>query len=141
MEINIQLLRSSFLKVLPQKQKFTAVFYETLFSAYPQVRPLFAHTDMRLQQNKLFSMLSMVINNLHNPTALQATLYELGKRHIGYNVKPEHYALVGDALLKAFAVVLGGAWTPELQQSWTAGYSAIASLMQEAYQLTSLAHP
>jgi hemoglobin-like flavoprotein len=137
MEINAQLLSSSFLKVIPQRQKFSMIFYETLFSAYPHVRPLFAHTDMRLQQNKLFSVLSATVNNLNNPDTLKATLYELGRHHMSYNVKPEHFALVGDALLKTFAVVLGDAWTPELKQAWADGYLAISNLMQEAYQLTS----
>ncbi len=138
MEVNAQLLHNSFLKVIPQKQKFAAVFYETLFSAYPHVRPLFAYTDKLMQQNKLFSVLSTTINNLHNPDVLKTTLFELGKNHISYHVKPEHFALVGDALLKTFAVVLGDAWTPELKQAWAEGYEAISSLMQEAYQSTSL---
>ncbi len=137
MGVDVALLQSSFLKVIPQRQRFAQVFYETLFHDHPEVKPLFAATDMYTQQNKLFAVLSTTINNLQNPAMLRFTLHDLGKRHAGYNVKPEYYALVGDALLKAFAIVLGDAWTPQMESAWKEGYQAIAALMRETYQVAA----
>lgn len=131
MSIDVALLQNSFLKVIPQQQTFTATFYDILFTEHPEVEPLFADTDMKTQQSKLFAALSTTINNLNNSTTLVSTLQELGKRHIGYKVRPEHYTLVKEALLKTFAIVLGDDWGEELRVAWSEGFDAIASLMQD----------
>jgi hemoglobin-like flavoprotein len=139
MSTNIALLQSSFLKVIPQKQRFARVFYDTLFHDHPEIKPLFAATDMHVQQSKLFSLLSMTINNLGNPAMLRFTLHELGKHHMRYKVKPEYFPLVGDALLKTFAVILDKDWTPALQEAWAEGYQVIANLMCESFRVETRA--
>jgi len=46
----------------------------------------------------------------------------MGKRHVTYGTKDEHYQLVGRSLLKTFGQFLGGDWTPDLQNEWGKGY-------------------
>ncbi|MEM7759592.1 MAG: globin domain-containing protein [Cyanobacteria bacterium P01_A01_bin.40] len=42
---------------------------------------------------------------------------------------PEHYPLVGNALLETFEQYLGEKWTPSVKQSWVEAYNAITELM------------
>lgn len=129
MSLNSDLLEQSFAKIKLQAENFSTSFYENLLSDYPQVRPLFAKTDMVEQRQKLFSSLVLVIENIRKPETLTNSLKGLGKKHIKYGVLPSHYPLVGNSLLKTFKTYLGSDWTVEVEQAWIEAYKAIASLM------------
>ena len=56
------------------------------------------------------------------------------KRHVDYGVEPEHYAVVGDALLWTLEKGLGPKWTPELGAAWTDAYATLSGfIIGEAY--------
>lgn len=129
MSLNVEVLEQSFACVKPRATEFSASFYHTLLADYPQVRPLFANTNMVEQEQKLIMSLVLVISNLRNPDTLTDVLTQLGERHVKYGAMREHYPLVGAALLKTFAVYLGADWTPEVKQAWTDAYGAIVNLM------------
>ena len=131
MALNIDQLEQSFARVRGQDSEFTAKFYRTLFTDYPEVQALFHHTSMTTQGEKLFASLVLVVENLQNPEVLSHSLKGLGTRHIKYGVLPQHYPMVGDALLKTFGQLLGSAWTVDLQQAWADAYQAVATLMLE----------
>ena len=124
-----RLIQSSFLKVLPEREAFARSFYDRLFMTFPETKPLFVHTDMRQQQNKLMATLSLVVNNVHDIESLAETLNKLGRNHIGYHVKPHHYAMVGDALLATLAETLGDIWTPQHKEAWAGAYGALVKYM------------
>jgi hemoglobin-like flavoprotein len=132
MTLNVDLLERSFELVRERGSEFSAKFYETLFADYPAVKPLFANTHLEAQGSKLFASLVLVAENLRTPDVLSSALKGLGTRHVQYGVLPQHYPLVGSALLKTFATVLGAAaWTPEIKQAWMDAYGAVAQLMLE----------
>ena len=60
-------------------------------------------------------------------------LHELGGRHYEYGVQPEHYPIVGKALLLTLETVLGNEdqWnnTPGVKESWTSIFGIISSAM------------
>lgn len=58
-------------------------------------------------------------------------LKDLGRRHVEYRVRPEHYPIVGGALLDTLAVALGPKWTPEVKAAWVAVYTVVADTMIE----------
>jgi len=99
MALQVYILEQSFNRILIQKQAFAQTFYDRLFEQFPQVKPLFRNTDLKLQQNKLLGALALVVSNLRHPEKLAEPLKELGKRHASYQVPPEHYALVGTILV------------------------------------------
>ncbi len=101
MTLNVGLLEQSFQRIKPRADEFAVSFYENLFAAYPEMKPLFAKTDMAKQRKKLLSSLVLVVENLRNPQALAGVLKSLGARHIGYGAIPKHYPAVGEALLMA----------------------------------------
>jgi hemoglobin-like flavoprotein len=129
MPLNVELLESSFLPIKAQETKFTNHFYTKLLTDYPEVKPLFAHTNMEKQGQQLFKSLVLVVDNLRSPEELSNLLKGLGTRHVKYGVLPSHYPMVGGALLNTLATCLEAAWTTETEKAWTEAYTAITQLM------------
>ena len=129
MSLNVELLESSFEEIKPVADEFVASFYHHLFTANPEAKPLFDTTDMEAQKKKLLSSLVLVVENLRKPDALDSALRGLGARHVKYGALPEHYPLVGGALLSAFEQYLKEKWTPDVKQAWVDAYGAISEIM------------
>jgi hemoglobin-like flavoprotein/uncharacterized protein YjbI with pentapeptide repeats len=129
MSLNIELLEQSFEKVKPRANEFAASFYENLFKSHPEVKPLFAKTDMKNQEKKLLNSLVLVVENIRNPEALGPVLNALGARHVAYGAIPKYYGPVGEALLLTFEQYLLEDWTPEVKKAWLDAFTAITALM------------
>lgn len=129
MALNTDLLETSFTLVRKRETEFTNYFYRTLFSDYPQVKPLFRNIQMDEQAKKLFASLDLIVKNLTSPQALGNTLKGLGVRHVKYGVLPEYYPMVGDTLIKSMAAILEDQWTTDVADAWTEAYSAITEII------------
>jgi hemoglobin-like flavoprotein len=129
--MNVTLLRTSFEALRPHAQTLVDRFYAMLFERYPQVRPMFARTDLPKQKQMLIQALALLVANLEKPEVLKGYLGGLGAKHGGYGVRDEHYAAVGECLLAAMAEIAGPLWNAELKREWSATYAAVASLMQQ----------
>ena len=129
MSLQVELLEQSFEAIKPQANEFVNSFYDNLFTANPEAKPLFKTTDMAEQKKKLLSSLVLVVENLRKPEVLDGALRGLGARHVKYGALPEHYPLVGSALLTTFAQYLKEEWTPEVKQAWVDAYGAISDIM------------
>lgn len=132
--LDVDRLESSFAQIRDRGAEFSAIFYRTLFTDYPETKPLFQQADMQAQGKKLFTSLSVVVENLRRPEILASRLKAMGQRHVDYGVSASHYPMVGEAMLKSFEEVLGADWTPELQQAWTDAYRAVAELMLDGVE-------
>src|ERR671932_453406 len=130
---DIKVLEVTFAHVKPQATAFASSFYENLFNDSPQLRTLFAYTQIEVQEKKLMMALVLVINNLRKLTYLKSILKDLGEKHVRYGTIREHYPMVGAALLKTLESFLGTDWTPEVKRAWAQGYEAIANLMLEGH--------
>ena len=129
----IELVQSSFKKVVPIADTAADLFYDRLFEVAPSVRAMFPD-DMTLQRKKLMAMLAVVVGGLSNLDAILPAASALAKRHVNYGAKAEHYPVVGGALLWTLEKGLGDAWTPEVADAWTAAYGTLSGYMiQEAY--------
>jgi nitric oxide dioxygenase len=126
-------IQASFAKVTPISEQAAALFYGRLFEIAPEVKPLF-RGDMTEQGRKLMATLAVVVNSLGNLSAILPAASALAKRHVGYGVKAEHYAPVGEALLWTLQRGLGEHWTPELATAWSTAYGVLSEFMiGEAY--------
>ena len=129
----VKLVQESFAKVAPISEVASVLFYDRLFEVAPSVRALFP-ADMTEQRKKLMMMLAAVVNGLSNLESILPAASALAKRHLGYGAKPEHYAVVGGALLWTLKKGLGDAWTNELADAWGAAYGTLSGYMiSEAY--------
>jgi hemoglobin-like flavoprotein len=112
-------------------------FYARLFAAAPAVRPLFSD-DMRRQKTMLLGALVLLRKSLRDLDAIVPKLRELGARHVAYGARPEHYPLVGAALIAAMAEVTGDAWTPDYEAAWGAAFEIVAGAMLEGAEEAAL---
>src|SRR4051794_41131180 len=129
----IKLVQDSFAKVAPISEQAAVIFYDRLFEVAPSVRAMFPN-DMTEQRKKLMGTLAVVVNGLSNLEAVLPAASALAKRHVNYGAKPEHYPVVGGALLWTLEKGLGDAWTPDVAAAWTAAYGTLSTYMiSEAY--------
>jgi nitric oxide dioxygenase len=129
MQLDLTALEESFDLIAPDGDDLMDRFYAGLFAAAPAVRPLFAGTDMRRQKAMLLSALVLLRKSLRDLDAIIPTLGALGARHRAYGALPEHYPIVGSALIASMADVAGDAWTPEYERAWVAAFDVVASAM------------
>lgn len=129
----VKLVQDSFAKVAPISEQAALLFYGRLFEVAPSVRAMFPD-DMTEQRKKLMGTLAVVVNGLSNLGAILPAASALAKRHVDYGAKPEHYPVVGGALLWTLEKGLGDSWTPEVAEAWTAAYGTLSGYMiSEAY--------
>jgi hemoglobin-like flavoprotein len=124
-EEQIVLVQSTFKLVVPIAEVAADLFYGRLFEIDPALKPLFK-SDLKDQGRKLMQMLSVAVNGLNHLDAIVPAVHDLGKRHVGYGVKADHYATVGAALLWTLEQGLGDAFTPEVKDAWAAVYGVLS---------------
>jgi hemoglobin-like flavoprotein len=129
----VTLVQRSFARVAPISETAAVLFYDRLFEIAPSVVPMFP-TDMKEQRKKLMATLAVVVGGLSNLDSVLPAASALAKRHVSYGAKPEHYPVVGAALLWTLEKGLGDGWTPDVAAAWTAAYGTLSGYMiSEAY--------
>ena len=131
MNLDIQLLESSFDKIRNRATKFSASFYVRLFAMHPELKPMFKNVDIVAQEKKLVSSLAIIVENLRNPEELTRALKSLGAYHHEVGTMQEHYPFVGQALIETFADYLGEDWNTKTEQAWLEAYNLISEIMLE----------
>jgi hemoglobin-like flavoprotein len=125
------LVQQSFEKVAALGVTVAEIFYAELFAIDPSLRSMFSG-DMQDQHRKLLSALAYVVRSLHAPEKILNSVENLGRVHVDYGVKPEHYTYVGNALLRTLKKGLGTQFTPELCDAWTEAFRTLARIMKDA---------
>ena len=127
-QTDAQLLKDSLALVAPVADQLIAQFYDRLFTAHPEVRPMFPAV-MDAQREKLLKAIIALVTHYESPEELMPALTAMGKRHATYGVQLEHYAAVGQCLLATLADVAGDVWNAELEGAWTRAYTFAAGAM------------
>ncbi len=127
-----QLVQESWEKVKPISETAAELFYSKLFELDPELKSLFKSSDMKEQGKKLMLMIGAAVKGLDSLGELVPTVQSLGKRHVGYGVKEEHYATVGEALLDTLEKGLGDDYTADTKEAWVITYTTLANVMKEA---------
>jgi hemoglobin-like flavoprotein len=139
MALDLDPLATSFDLVAPRGDERIDIFYARLFAAAPAVEPLFAGSDLRQQKAKLLATLVLLRRSLRTLDAIVPTLRELGRRHVAYGARSEHYPVVASVLIASMAEIAGDAWRPEHEQAWSAALELAAGAMLEGAQLADAA--
>ncbi len=129
MSLDAHALQASFDLVAPRGDELMDRFYAHLFAAAPEVEPLFARADMETQKSMLLGALVLLRRHLNDLETIVPILRGLGARHVAYGARPEHYPVVGQALLTSMGEVAGDDWRPEHQRAWTAAFDVVARAM------------
>ncbi|MHB0952237.1 MAG: globin family protein [Allorhizobium sp.] len=125
---DIDLVQSSFAKVVPIREAAASLFYGRLFEIAPEVKPLFKG-DISEQGRKLMTTLGVVVNGLKNLEAIIPAAEGLAVKHVAYGVRAEHYPPVGEALIWTLEQGLGDDFTPETRAAWIAAYTTLSGVM------------
>jgi hemoglobin-like flavoprotein len=124
----VELVQSSFQHVLPIADVAGLLFYERIFTMAPEARALFGD-DIALQASRTMAAVKTAVDGLDDVDQIAPFLVRLGARHVRYGVQPEHFDLVGGALLWTLEQGLGDAFTPEVHEAWSAAFGLIARAM------------
>ena len=130
-ETQVALVQDSFKTLEPIADVAADMFYARLFELDPSLRPLF-RTDRKEQGRKLMQMIGVAVKGLSHLEQILPAVEQLGRRHVQYGVRTEHYEIVGQALLWTLANGVGSAFTPEVRGAWAAAYDLLAAAMQRA---------
>ena len=130
----MQLVTESFTKVAPVADTAASLFYNRLFEIMPETKALFRDTDMTEQGRKLMQTLATAVGSLGRMDMIEPALVSLGKRHVAYGVRKEHYAVVGQALLWTLEQALGDEFNDEMKTAWTKVYTALADIATSVYK-------
>lgn len=124
-------VQSTFNIIAPIADDAAALFYSKLFEIDPSLKSMFKG-DMTDQRKKLMQILGVAVSSLNNLEAIVPAVQDLGRRHVKYGVRPQHYNTVAEAILWMLAQTLGATFTPTIKQSWTEVYTVLADTMVAA---------
>jgi NAD(P)H-flavin reductase/hemoglobin-like flavoprotein len=124
-------LKATWAKAAALGDAVPAFFYAVLFVAHPELRQLFP-VSMAAQRDRLFTALGRIVSSVDDTDTLVPYVAQLGRDHRRFDVQPEHYPAVGEALLTTLEHFLGDEWTPEVAADWQAAYGVLAQVMVNA---------
>jgi hemoglobin-like flavoprotein len=119
-------------------------FYDVLFEIEPSLKLLFKN---KFQQGKMLTqMLDAALNllpgkfdetlgeeRLEIDPKLMPILQDLAQRHVQYQTRVKHYALVGLAIVTTFERMLGERFDSHTKTAWLDLWSLICSVMIPAH--------
>ncbi len=126
----VSLIRETWRQVVPRADQVAALFYKRLFEIDPSLRELFTEVDLAAQGRRLAKALGDLVAALDSIEDFVPALEVLGRRHVGYGVRDQHYDSVGEALLWTLETGLGPAWTGEAAEAWGAAYRLVVGAMR-----------
>ncbi|MDX3907401.1 MAG: NO-inducible flavohemoprotein [Pigmentiphaga sp.] len=113
-------------------EALTTHFYRLMLAEHPEVRPLFnqAHQASGAQPRALANGVLAYARHIDDLTPLGGLVGQVVNKHVGLQILPEHYPIVGACLLRAIREVLGpDVATDEVLAAWGAAYQQLASLL------------
>jgi hemoglobin-like flavoprotein len=138
LDLDVPALQTSFDLIAPRGEELIDQFYDRLFEAAPAVRPLFAAADLPRQKTMLLGTLVLLRKSLHDLDTIVPNLRALGARHVAYGARPEHYPVVGEALISAMEAVAGPAWSSRHEAAWRQAFAIVAATMLEGPEAKTL---
>jgi nitric oxide dioxygenase len=112
-------------------EAITKVFYRNLLDAHPELFDFFNPANQRDggQASSLATAVLRYAKNIADPSRLGTMVERIANKHVGLQVRAEHYPVVGRYLLGAIGEVLGDDATPEIVSAWQAAYDQLAAIM------------
>jgi nitric oxide dioxygenase len=127
-DTQITLVQSSFQRVLPIVDTAGLLFYERIFSLAPGTRSLF-DDDITPQARRTMAAVKTAVDGLDRLDEVAPFLVRLGARHVRYGVRPEHFDVVGAALMWTLEQGLGDQFTDPVRDAWAAAWAVIRDAM------------
>ncbi|EME82636.1 uncharacterized protein MYCFIDRAFT_211112 [Pseudocercospora fijiensis CIRAD86] len=109
----------------------TSLFYKTLHEEYPFLHNVFNQTNQanNHQAKALAASLYAYASHIDDLGALSPAVEKICHKHASLYIRPEHYKLVGEGLIRAMGSILGETFTPEIKDAWEAAYWQLANIL------------
>ncbi|SHN32874.1 NO-inducible flavohemoprotein [Gracilibacillus kekensis] len=120
----------------------TTRFYQLLFTNHPELKNIFNQSNQKKgkQPVALANAVYTAAANIDQLENILPVVKQISYKHRSLNIKPEHYPIVGENLLKAMQDVLKEAATDDIISAWAKAYGVIADVFidveKEMYQQT-----
>ena len=110
--------------------EITTSFYKMMFADHPELLNIFNKTNQMkgAQQTALATTVLAAAKHIDDLSVLLSHVKQIGHKHRALQIKPKHYPIVGEYLLKAISKVLGNAATPNIIAAWSEAYGEIANV-------------
>lgn len=114
----------------------TALFYQKLFSAHPELLNIFnpANQSKGEQQRALADAVIAYAEHIDKLEALGQSVKRIAHKHASVQVSPEHYPIVGKYLLQAIGEHLDLAQEDPVIAAWAQAYNALAAIFIDVEQ-------
>ena len=108
-------------------QECGEIFFKHVFVAAPEALQLFSFKDepdvyesegFKKHALNVMKHVGKAVDGLNDLDNLVPVLKSLGKRHVSYGVKKEHYPVIGQALISTLKEGLKDSWNDELEKAW-----------------------
>jgi hemoglobin-like flavoprotein len=123
------LVRTTFDHILQITDTAALLFYAKLFEVDPSVVGMFP-MKIESQGRMLMLVVTRAVRGMDDLECLLPVLRELGRRHLRYGVRDEHYETVVEAMVWALQIGLHAGFTAEVREAWTAWYWLLADAMK-----------
>ena len=117
-------IRTSFAGISGEPRALASRFYTELFAAAPHLRSLFPDRS-HVSAGTLRGCARAGVQNLEEMRTLEQPLRDLGAQHVRWGAKPEDYAIVREALIRAIRLSSAG-WADTLEADWRRAITEIA---------------
>ena len=128
---HIHAVQSSWNKALPAGDGEARALFESLLQADTSLGGLF-QLDPSTWSANLVQMVDVVVAGLTRRDRSTELVRRVGSRNTACPAIEDHYDLIGTALLRALARILGAAFTPRIEAAWTIVYAQLVVVMQKA---------
>jgi len=122
----IEVVKSTAPVLREKGEQITTRMYEILFSKYPETKEMFKNAPPE-QYRILANAIIAYASNVDNLPALEKAIDKMVQKHVETEVKPEHYPMVGDALLSAIKEILNP--EEEVLKAWEEAYNFLADVL------------
>lgn len=122
----LALARSSFETLKPDFQTHSVYFYEALFRHAPHLRALFRE-DLGGQGMKFMTTLSLILEGLDAPEALEERMREVGELHARVGVKVGDFGPMREALMDTLRKALGERFDARVEAAWRHAFDEVSS--------------
>ncbi|MCK8044764.1 NO-inducible flavohemoprotein [Shewanella sp. 1CM18E] len=108
----------------------TEHFYQRMFAHNPELKHIFnlSHQHSGGQPAALFNAVAAYAKNIDNLGALSGAVERIAHKHTSFDIKPEHYPIVGHHLLETLRELAPDAFTPDVEEAWAAAYGVLAGI-------------
>ncbi|KAF1363124.1 globin-like protein [Lizonia empirigonia] len=127
----VQIIKATVPVLAQHGETITTKFYADMLEAQPELKNIFNNTHQATghQPRALAGSLYAYASNIDDLGKLSPALELICHKHASLYIRPEHYNVVGEHLLKTMKTFLGDAATPEILGAWEAAYWQLANIM------------